>query len=199
MPSTDLPVEALLTPEARARLLEALLSRAKEHGITVERHQRADPHGGGLYSRPESKVVVSPKDEATDRGLSVLAHELGHAEFDKSMLGHAVQDPLVRGAAFVAPSIGALIAAAAEGSFARRLALSMGTVAALQVPLLTGEVVADIKGHQMLKEHGATPELLSLHRGESWRGVGSYLRPGVHGLGTSLLFSSMAHGIANAA
>lgn len=197
--SADLPVEALLTPEARGRLLAALLAHAKQQGVAVERHAKADQHGGGFYSRRDAKVTVSAKDEHTDRGLSVLAHELGHADFDKSMLGYIAQDPVVRSAAFAAPAIGMLIAAAAEGSLLRRLALSAGTVTALQVPLLTGEAMADIKGHHLLKEHGASPELLALHRGEALHGVSSYLRPGVHGVGASLLFSAMAHGIANAA
>ncbi len=188
--SAHLPVEALLTPEARVRLLHALLAHAEEHGITVERHQSADRHGGGFYSREGAKVVVSPRDTDTDRGLSVLSHELGHAKFDKSMLGHFVQDPWVRGAAHMAPMIGAVIAAVAEGSFRRRLALSAGTVAALQIPLLSGEAVADIKGYNMLKEHGASPELLALHRKEMRHGLASYLRPGAHGLGASALFSA---------
>lgn len=194
--ATELPVEALLTPEARARLLAALLETAKSHGVSVERDLSAKRHGGGFYSRQNKKITVSPDEEHTDRGLSVLAHEIGHAEFDKSMIGHFVQDPIVRSAAFAAPAIGMLIASVAEGSFLKRLAWSAGTSSALQVPLLSGEVMADVKGHRMLKEHGASPEMLKLHRGESFKGVRSYLAPGLHGLGSSLIFSAASSAIA---
>lgn len=190
-----LPGASLSTPESRARLLEALLGHAKEHGVTVANGTRADEYGGGLYSREDRTVHISDHLRDSDQGLSTLAHELGHAEFDQTVLGRGMQSPLARGAAKAAPVIGVLIALAAGGSFQRRLAFSAGATALLQAPLLGSEITADVKGHRMLKEMGATPQQLALHRSEARRGVSTYTTPGLQGLGASLLTSGLAAGL----
>lgn len=170
-------------------LMRLLTQHASSMGLGVEHHTNADAHGGGVYLRKERKVQVSPSAEA-GRGASLLAHELGHAELDQSAPGRFLQSQYLRSAATHAPTIGALIAVMAHGSFLRKLALSAGTSAALQVPLLASEMLADAKGRKMLEHHGADAHTLATHEHESTQGVNSYLAHGISGLGSSLLFSA---------
>lgn len=171
-------------------LLRLLTQHASSMGIEVEHHADADAYGGGGYLRKEHKVQVSPHEQGTARGSSLLAHELGHAEIDQSVPGRLLQNQYLRSAAAHAPTIGALIAVMAQGSFLRKLALSAGTAAALQVPVLSSEILADHKGRRLLEQHGAGVSTLATHEHESTRGVNSYLAHGMTRLGTSLLFSA---------
>jgi len=171
-------------------LLQLLTQHASNMGIGVEHHADADAHGGGGYLRREHKVQVSPREQGTARGSSLLAHELGHAEIDQSAPGRLLQSQYLRSAAAHAPTIGALIAVMAQGSFLRKLALSAGTAAALQIPVLSSEMLADRKGRKLLEHHGASADTLATHEHESTQGVNSYLAHGMTGLGTSLLFSA---------
>ena len=191
-----LPAESVQTPEARARLLEALMSHARQHQIAVERSDEADRYGGGVYRRSENKILLSKSLQPTDSGISNLAHELGHAELDETTLGQIIQNPLMRSAAYAAPAMGAIIAIAAKGNFARRAALSAGAAAAMQLPMLGSEMLADHRGRQMLIANGASPEMLAAHRQASVGGVTSYLRPGAKAVGISLLIAAMAHAMA---
>ena len=174
-----LPKESLLTPDARARLLSALLARAERSGVRVERHSQGVP-GGGWYS-PSKKLITLGNQESDDE-IPSLAHELGHVEFNQGAVGRAIQSPVARGAAGDAWLIGGLVGAIAAGNLARRMALSGGVAAALQLPLLTGEAVASAKGHAMLREYGAPQELLDLHKRQMLKGFSTYLRPGTVGL-----------------
>lgn len=174
-----LPKESLMDPEARARLTAALLSRAKDQDVTVRQYGRTIP-GRAYYDSTKRSIGVG--ESGTDYEPSLLAHELGHAEFDQGTLGALIQHPISRAAATAATPIGFLIGAVAEGSLARRMALSGGVAAAMQLPLLTGEAVASIKGHRFLKEEGAPQEILDLHKKEMLRGFGTYLAPGARAL-----------------
>lgn len=189
------PKLAVADDGARKRLVDALLHRAKGKGIGVDLSEgaAAESGGGGLY-RPETKTVeVSASRMKGEDAVPVLSHELGHAEFDQSMLGRLVQSPLARAASGVSVSIGMMIALSAEGSLARRLAMSTGVVAAGQIPLLTGEGMAWYKGHEMMKEHGATPEQLAHMRDRAVHYGSTYLHPAAMGLGGSMLLSAISH------
>lgn len=184
--------EVLQDDGARKRLMDALVARGREGGAKVE---FTDKTVGGFYDRKgdEGKpmVGVAKHLEHTDEGLSTLAHELGHAEFDKSLLGRVVQDSEARGVAGMAPLIGAIIALVAEGNVARRAALgSLGAMAS-QVPLLTGEGVAWAKGHKMMKEQGASPEQLKRLRQRAVSDGSTYLAPGANGVGAALLTAAL--------
>lgn len=187
------PKLAVADDGSRKRLVEALMGRAKSKGINVNVTPEAAQYGGGAYFQDSRSVKVSPKSQESEDGPGTLAHELGHAEFDQSVLGRMVQSPLARAAAGMSVSIGAIIALTAEGNLARRLALSTGVVAAGQLPLLTGEGVAWYKGHQMMKEHGASPEQLAHLRSQAVRLGSTYLQPGATGLGGSMLLSAISH------
>lgn len=171
-----MPRESVLTPEARQRLLEALLAHAESQGARVRERGSSRRHGGGYMDHTTKEIGMTPGYGQTDQGLSTLAHEIGHAEISNSTLGALIQNPVTSTAARAAPLIGALIGLTAEGNFARRLALSTGTVAALNAPMLLSEAGASIKGHRMLKEHGAPQEMLDLHRDKMLPAFGSYLR-----------------------
>jgi hypothetical protein len=191
--SSLLPVAAVQTPEARERLLGALLARASAHGVTVEHSTDADRHGGAAYRQEGRKILLSGTGVHTDQEVSNLAHELGHAELDESALGRLVQDPILRSAAYWAPGVGGLIAATSSGGLVRRAALSAGAVAAMQLPMLGSEMLADRRGRKILEEHGASDAILATHQRESSSGVKSYLRPGVTGVTIALLISALAH------
>ena len=182
--SARLPKESLTDPEARARLTAALLAHAKEQGVAVRQYSRPIP-GRGYYD--SNRKTVSVGEGGTDYEPSLLAHELGHAEFDQSAVGALVQHPLSRAAAKAATPIGFLIGAVAQGSLARRMALSGGVAAAMQLPLLTAEAVASIKGYRLLKENEAPQEILDLHRQDSLRGFGTYLPLGARALAGAAL------------
>ena len=188
MPPTGLPKESLLSPDARARLLSALLSRAKRNDVQVQQNEGSVP-GHGWYSPSEKLITLGNK--GSDDEIPSLAHELGHVELNQGVVGRVIQSPLARGAAGDAWMIGGMIGAVAEGSLARRIALSGGVAAAMQLPLLTGEAVASIKGHKMLAEYGAPRELLDLHRKLMLKGFGTYLRPGAVGMAGALTGSTL--------
>jgi hypothetical protein len=186
--------EVLQDGGARQRMTDALLSRAREKGTKVEYNEgTVGAHFDRAGDEGKPLVSLSKRLEGTDEGLSTLAHELGHAEFDKTTLGRVVQDGNVRAMSGFGPLIGMVIALIAEGNVARKATLSSLGVAASQAPLLAGEGVAWMKGHQMLKEHGATPDQLKHLRHEALRLGSTYLTPGAYGLGTALL-TSAAHG-----
>lgn len=187
------PMPAVADGGARKRLVKALMARAKEKGIPVNTTSEADEYGGGAYNQDDRSVNISPRMTGTDDGVSTLAHELGHAEFDQSHVGRFMQSPLARASAGISVSVGAMIALIAEGSLQRRLALSTGAVAAAQIPLLTGEGMAWYKAHQMMKEHGADPEQLSHLRSQALRLGSTYLQPAAIGLGGSMLLSAISH------
>jgi len=189
--------EVLQDGDARKRVTEALLSHAKQQGTKVEYTYNTvggyfDPKG----DQGKPLVAVAKHLEGTDEGLSTLAHELGHAEFEKSPIGRVVRSGTLRSLAGAAPLIGVVIAHVAEGNAVRRALLSASAVAAMQVPLLADEGVAWMKGHRLMKEHGATPQQLKHLRSEALRLGSTYLQPGAMGMGTSLLISAL-HGAAD--
>ena len=192
------PTAAVADEDARKRLFEALVDRMKSKGVRVDLHDMAHIFGGGVYSREGMtkkgpQVMVGPNLANKTEGISILAHEAGHAEFDRELLGKLVQSKMLRGAAGMAIPIGTLIAATATGSLARRIALSAGTAAALQVPLLTGEGVASMRGHKMLEEHGASTEQLDHMKDMAVRAGSSYLIPGALSVGSALIFAALSH------
>ncbi len=190
------PKASVANEGSRRRLVEALLQRAKDRNINVEYTDEAKQYGGGAFDRDTGGVKIDPSLKGDH---NTLAHELGHAEFDRSMLGRLVQSPMARAMSGLSIPIGALIALTAEGNLARRITMSAGAVVAGQVPLLTGEGVAWYKGHKMLKEHGATPEELAHTRSEAARLGGTYLQhagsQAASGVGGSMLLSALSHAV----
>ncbi len=190
----QLPEESLLTPEARQRLVAALVAHAKGVGVEAVEHPNAARHGGGYYHRGDSQVGVHSLD--TDDGLRSLAHEVGHADFDQGAVGRFVQDPVVRWASSAGFGIGALVALVAEGSMARRMALAAGAAAAVQFPLLTGEAVASIKGHNLLKTHGAPQDFLDSYGKEMRGSFQTYLSSPLAHIGGAALAGAASHALA---
>lgn len=192
---TRLPEESLLTPEARQRFVAALTAHAKGLGVTAtERHDAKRLGGGGYYNRDTKQIGAHRLD--TDDGVHSLAHEVGHADFDQSTLGYLVQSPVARGMSAAGFPIGSLVAMVAEGSMARRVALAAGAAAAMQLPLLTGEAAASVRGHNMLKEHGASQEHLDSYKKNLWDSFKTYLEgPAVH-VGGAALAGAASHALA---
>jgi hypothetical protein len=179
--------------DADKRLTEALHAHAQQAGVPVTYAEGV--LGGGTYERDRSgrRITLDQSLQGTSSGNAVLAHELGHAEFDKSVLGRIAHNPELRGAASLAPLIGMVIAMVADGNVARKAALSVAGVAASQVPLLTGEGVAWAKGHRTMKERGATPEQMQDYRRNAALYGSSYLGHGILGVGTALGTSALSH------
>ena len=111
--------------------------------------------GGGYYDQGE-KIVLRDKDH------HVLAHEVGHAEVDKNFLGRLIQSKPSRLVANLAPA-GATFA----GMLARTpkgKVLSIVIPVAATLPTLGSEAWASSKGHDMLKERGATEKDLKVYK-----------------------------------
>lgn len=173
-------------------LLKALERHAKEIGVDLH----TDPHVGarvGVYGKNRDNqpaVRVDPMAYASAWGPGIVAHELGHAEFDKSSLGKIIQSTAARNASVVGLSIGAIIAMTSESNRAAKAA--MGATAALlgSAPKLIGEATASAKGHRMLKDNGATPEQLRHARAAMAVGGGTYLAAALFGAALPVALAS---------
>lgn len=134
-----------------------------------------------------SKKVV-PKITGSDKSFvlmgselkgnpHVLAHELGHAEFDKTMLGKATQNLPVGQLRNPMLSMGIGAASGAlTGMSDNETVQRVGRWAplALQAPMLMSEAAASLKGHSNLKRLGATAEQLKRYRRTMLPAFGTY-------------------------
>jgi hypothetical protein len=192
---SQLPTESLLTPEARQRLVAALTAHAKGLGVdAVERHDAKRLGGGGYYDRGAKRIGAHRLD--TDDGVHSLAHEVGHADFDQGLLGSIVQSPIARAGSVMGLGIGAIVALVAEGSMARRVALASGAAAAVQLPMLTSEAMASIRGHELLKAHGAPQEFLDAYKKDLWGSFQTYLPDPMFHIGGAAVAGALSHAYA---
>jgi len=131
--------------------------------VPIVPHKGAKGAGGGAYIpsvHPEEgihepSIIMDPDNP----NANILAHEIGHAQFQESPIGKFMQHPISRGAQFAAP-----IAAYAAGRYLptnKLKALGVAASLGLTAPTLISEGVADYKGYQHLKGLKATDEELS--------------------------------------
>jgi len=147
-------------------------------GDTVLRkvpEEEAALYGGGAFDYRKNEIIMAKDDP------SILAHEIGHAHFQKSMLGKLTQNIPARAAHALGPLAGfAPIAGDAIRSTSGK-ALAIAAPLLLAAPTLVSEGVATYKGHSLLTEAGASPEELSDYRKKMLHGFGTYAQSPIAG------------------
>lgn len=119
------------------------------------------------------------------------AHELGHAKINQSPFGRKVQNRaggFSRGATNAGALTGALVGAAdPDAPWWQRGLASAASSAAMSSGQLGTEGLASFHGYNMLKAHGATPDVLRAARGRLGRSWLTYLAPVVAGTASGLV------------
>jgi hypothetical protein len=115
-------------------------------------------YGGGYYHPGENHIGLSKKKD-----INVLAHEMGHAEFQKDTLGKLTQNRPARIMHVISPAVGVLAGSSITGTPGQRAVKSLILALGLSSPTLLSEGMASYKGYHILKEHGATPEELDAY------------------------------------
>ncbi len=147
--------------KADLRIFKTLL---KGSPVKVKLTDEAHMYGGGYFDQVKKEIGLS------DKNFSTLAHELGHADIDKNILGRIIQSRAMRLAYGFTPLAG--IGAAMLLAKGKKWGLILPT--ALAAPTLLSEALASIKGHGKLTDAKATDEQKSRARGDMLRGFGSY-------------------------
>lgn len=143
-------------------------------GLAIDK-EKADWFGGGAYDYMGDKIYLSKKDPST------LAHELGHAELERTIPGMLLQSRLGRAAAaspivpYLTGTLGAS-ATAASGSAGVGALVGGALTAASHVPTLVMESWATSNGRRLLKELKADPRLQEEYEKSMASGMASYWR-----------------------
>lgn len=121
-------------------------------------------HGGGYFDQQAKEIGLSSKD------YEALAHELGHAELDKKLIGRFLQGSTARGLFGWTPVAGAL--AGASLARGKKLGLLLPVITA--APTLVSEHWATRKGAKLLEDAGATKEEIEKYRKTLRSSLGTY-------------------------
>lgn len=122
----------------------------KKSPVKVKIDRLADLHGGGYFDQAAKEIGMSSKDHET------LAHELGHVDLDKNLIGRLLQHQIARGIFGLTPLMGAI----AGASLARGRKLPLLIPVATAAPTLISERWATGKGGKRLKDAGASKKEL---------------------------------------
>ena len=132
--------------------------------VKIKIDRDADLHGGGYFDQQAKEIGLSSKDYET------LAHELGHAELDKKIIGRLLQGPTARGLFDWTPVAGALAGAGLATGKKLPLLLPLLTMG----PTLISEHWATSKGGKSLKAVGGTKKEIEKYRKNLRSSLGSY-------------------------
>lgn len=155
--------EQIPLAQAEKKIFNALMQNAP---VKVRITEDAAQYGGGYFDQVKKEVGLSDKD------YRVLAHELGHAEIDKNLLGRIIQSRTMR---LVSGPLGNALSAIGAGFLmakGKKWGVLLPTAVAL--PTLLSEGVASYKGSNLLKEHGATDEQRRDYRNLALKMFGTY-------------------------
>ena len=145
--------------------------------VKVKQDRMADLHGGAYFDQQAKEIGLSKKDYES------LAHEIGHAELDKKLLGRALQHPLARDAFYLTPIAGAIAGVLAAKGKKMGLMLPVATT----LPTVGSEMWATHKGKKKLKEIGATKEEIDKYKKNLRSSLISYLGPPTEAAGAGSL------------
>lgn len=151
--------------DRKKALRDALLK-----GEAVEvRYQQDEGGSGPHYNNAGGKTYVSVRKEE-DPGI--LAHELGHAEVDRTAFGKFLQSPALRGIATVGAVGGTMVGMMASSPAHR----TIGTVIALAstTPILGAEGLASSHAIKKLRAAGATEGEVSAAKKRLTKAFGTY-------------------------
>lgn len=151
--------------QADARVFKELM---KGSTVKVKVTSGAHAYGGGYFDQQRKEIGLSEKK------FSTLAHELGHVDIDKHLLGRLIQSRAARLANTATPLAG--IGAALLLAKGKKWGLLLP--AALAAPTLLSEALASFKGHKKLEEAKASSKQKSQYKNEMIDGFSSYaIRP----------------------
>lgn len=156
----------------------------KASPVKVRQDRMADLHGGAYFDQQAKEIGLSKKDYES------LAHEIGHAELDKKLIGRMLQHPAARTAFGFTPVAGAIAGAMAGRGNKKGLLLPLATAA----PTIASEMWATHKGKKQLQAQGATPEEVRRYRKNLRDSLISYFGPPVEGAGAGALTYLIAKG-----
>jgi hypothetical protein len=158
--------------EKTALLGEMLVAPIQGHLVDIR------PGAPASFNMGTKRVTVGDLDP------NALAHELGHAELDRSLPGRLLQNPLTTMSGMLAPTAGGVVGGVSgyrdameegpEDKRPNRLRRDALLGAAAHAPMLAYEGGASLKGMRMLKEMGAGPEDLRRARHALGRAWGTY-------------------------
>lgn len=124
---------------------------------------------GGSGNKAQVQI---PKHLRKDLPAEIMAHELGHHSHGQSIPGKMTQRPLSRVAYNSAPFVGLGLGLLPEDEISTPQAMA-GAVAPT-LPTLFNEASASIRGHGLLKRHGATPAQLAAGRKNLLKAFATY-------------------------
>jgi len=156
------PAKVLPLAKADIHIFKELL---KGSPVKVRMTEDAKMFGGGYFDQVNKEIGLSEKDFAN------FAHELGHAEVDKNVIGRMLQSRAAR----LANSLTSLGGIGAAILLAKGKKWGLLLPAALAAPTLLSEAIASVKGHGKLTDAGASDEQKSQYRKKMLGGFGSYL------------------------
>lgn len=149
--------------KAEKKIFNALMQNAP---VKVRILPEAAAYGGGYFDQVNKEIGLSEKN------YQILAHEIGHAEIDKHLLGRIIQSRAVRLASGAMGNALSGLGAGILMAKGKKWGVLLPTAIAL--PTLLSEGVASYKGNKLLKEHGATDEQQRDYRNLALKMFGTY-------------------------
>lgn len=157
--------------------------------VPIKEDARAHHHGGGFYHPRDNFIGIH-----SDTSVPVAAHELGHAQFQESLLGKLTQHPLTGLAHMASAPAGVLVGSLSTGTTKQRLLKTLLTTLGLSGPRLLSEGVASYKGYDNLKKLKASDEELKQYTRTLAPSQATYLvNPGIGMLLGGLFAKYSAH------
>jgi hypothetical protein len=154
----------------------------KASPVKVKRDRMADLHGGAYFDQQAKEIGLARNDYES------LAHEIGHAELDKKLIGRLLQHPNARTLFNMTPLAGAAAGVLAAKGRKAGLLLPIATAA----PTIASEMWATHKGGKKLKEQGATPDEVKRYKRGLRKSLVSYFGPPAEGAGAGALMYLLA-------
>jgi Zn-dependent membrane protease YugP len=164
--SDELQKIAEKVPLRGAAALYKALSKGAPVKVRVTKD--AEPHGGGYFDPDKKEIALSKQNYET------LAHELGHADLDKNLLGRLIQGRMSRIA-----GLSPLSMLGASLLMAKGHKWGVFLPAALAVPALASEAIASFKGNDLLKRVGASEDQRKEYGKKMVSAFSTYLVPPV--------------------
>jgi hypothetical protein len=177
--------EAQKKPLSKA---DAMIYRALVKGspVKIEITEDAKSYGGGYFDTDKKIIGLSNKN------FSTLAHELGHADLDKNVLGRLLQSRVAR-LAYMSSGI-ASVGAGILMAKGKKWGLLLPAIAV--APTLASEALATSKGRKLLDDLKVGKKQLQEFEGHNRKGFSSYVtKPIRESLGGVLSYALSRVGI----
>lgn len=134
--------------------------------VKVRVTPEAAEYGGGYFDQVKKEIAIS------DQKFETLAHELGHAELDKHLLGRMLQSRVARIVGTGFPNVLSGVGAGLLVAKGKKWGLLLPS--ALAAPTILSEILATRKGGKLLEEAGASEEQHKSYRKTMSSGLSTY-------------------------